>query len=230
MKRVSWLLLLFAFVGGSQAFGDPVVYNEPAGQGTQNFYGNLANFFTVNSSVTVVSLGVFNASGTGYIAGPIQVGLYDVTAGIQVGPTVTFQGQYTPQGLGYDVFQSITPVTLVAGDLYEVDAVGFSVADPNGNLNTGSSSGPALNNLGGALSFPLGYSVYSFSTTLDFPTATTNGGVLDRGGPNDQYVPALYDAGTFAVSPEPSSLFLFGSGLLGLAGALRHKFCRKLHV
>src|ERR1035441_8630324 len=120
MKKISILAALFLFVGGLQAFGGAIVYNDPAGQGTQNFNGNLANFFTVNTSVTVDALGVFNASGGGYITGPIQVGLYDVTTSTQVGPTVTFQGQYTPQGLGYDVFQSITPVTLAPG-LYEVD-------------------------------------------------------------------------------------------------------------
>lgn len=226
MKKISVLAALFFLLGGMQAFGDSIVYNDPGNQGTQTFNGNLANFFTVNSPVTVVSLGVFNASGSGFITGPIQVGLYDVTTSTQVGTTVTFQGQYTPQGLGFDVFQSITPVTLVAGDLYEVDAVGFGAADPNGNRNTGSSSGPVLNNLGGALSFPAGYSVYSFSTTLDFPTSTTNGGVLDRGGPaDDPNILALYDAGTFetAVIPEPGSLLLLGTGLVAFAGLLRRK-------
>jgi hypothetical protein len=139
---------------------------------------------------------------------------------------VTFHGQYATAGLGYDVFQSIVPVTLAPG-FYEVDAVGFSGSDLNGNRNEGSPSGPVLNNLGGALTFAAGDSTYSFLQTIVFPTDfngnSINGGVLDTNGagpgpgdPDANYL-ALYDAGTFAATPEPGSLFLLATGLFGLA-------------
>jgi hypothetical protein len=41
-----------------------------------------------------------------------------------VTPVATFLGSYAPAGLGYDVFQSIAPVTLAAGS-YEVDEIGL---------------------------------------------------------------------------------------------------------
>ena len=121
----------------------------------------------MNSPITVTGLGVFNASGSGTITGPIRVVIFNTVTNTEVTPVETFKGAYTPAGLGFDVFQVITPVVLGVGS-YEVDAVGFGSNDKDGNLNTGSSSGPMLNNGGGALTFTGAGWDYD-SSTLDDP-------------------------------------------------------------
>jgi hypothetical protein len=207
--------------------GQSVVFNftQPLGYQVQGWTGNLATLFTVNSAnVTVDDLGIYNGSDTDYVPGTdsIEVGLYNITTSTQIGPTVTFAPStpYTQQG--YALFQTITPVTLTAGDLYEVDAVGYSSADPNGNSQGGTYSWGG-DTLGGALSFPgslppayanpawgsppaLSVFDYSTTTTLDFPTGT-NGGNPDGHS---------YEAGTLiATVPEGGASLLY----LLMAGA-----------
>jgi len=192
-----------------------IPYEDPSNQGTQSWGGNLGLNFTVITPITVTQLGVFNAAGNGVITGPIKVAIFDFSTSQVVTPVVTFEGSYTPAGLGYDVFQSITPVTLAAGS-YQVDAFGFGT-DLNGNLNTGSSTGPILNNLGGAIVFT-GASWDYDTSSLDYPTTC----IICQGGPSPQN--QQFDAGTFAV-PEPSEIVLLLSLItaLGLTSVLGRK-------
>jgi len=209
---------VLAFAGAVSVHASTIAYLDPANQGTQAFGGNLALNFNVLSPVTVTALGVFNALGTGTITNAIQVVIYNST-GTQVTPVVTFQGNFTPAGDGFDVFQNIAPVVLGVGS-YQVDAVGFGAADLNGNLNTGSSSGPALNNDGGNLAFT--GAAYDGAVVLDHPT--TCSGCQAAPAPQNQQ----FDAGTFEVDsstgiPEPSygPLMLAGLGGVGLSALLR---------
>jgi hypothetical protein len=216
MKRISAFFGLLALTGAVSARADNVAaYADPAGQGSQVWSGNLALNFNVTSPITVTELGVFNASGTGTITGPIEVVIYNTATNTQVTQEVTFSGNYTPAGLGYDVFQAITPVVLGVGS-YEVDAVGFSASDPNGNIGMGG-SGPILNNLAGSVAF--NGASYDGSSILDDPTSCTGCRSLPARS-------VQFDAGTFAVNvPEPSTLVLFGTGILGLGMmAFRRKF------
>jgi MYXO-CTERM domain-containing protein len=187
-----------------------VPYSDPLGQGTQDWGGNLALTFTVNSSVTVSALGVFNALGNGNITGPIQVAIYNTVTNLQLTPVATFSGHYAPGALGYDVFQPIAPVVLGPGS-YEVDAVGFGPNDPNGNINTGSSTGPILNSGGGKLTFT--GAAWDYDTAgLDDPKTC----VICQSAPTPQS--SQFDAGTFEVSstPEPGFYGVLGLGLSGL--------------
>lgn len=215
MKRLAAFFGLLALVGASSARADTVAYTDPAGQGTQNWPGNLALNFNVLSPISVTQLGVFNASGSGTITGTIQVAIFNTVTHTQVTPVVTFHGNYTPAGLGFDLFQAITPVLLGIGS-YEVDAVGFSGADLNGNLNTGSSSGPILNSLAGSLAF--NGASYDASTVLDDPLTCA-------GCQSSPTQSRQFDAGTFAATAvaEPGTLILLCGGLMGLAVAFRRK-------
>ena len=217
MRYAVALCLLLALTGGS-VHADTVAYADPANQGTQAWGGNLALNVSVVSPISVTSIGVFNASGTGNITGTIEVVIFNTTTNTEVTPVVTFGPNTSYTSIGFDVFQAITPVLLGPGS-YQVDAVGFSGSDLNGNLNTGSSSGPVLNG-GGSILFT-GAS-YDGSATLDDPLTCSG----------CQPTPtqfSQFDAGTFTFTtptvptPEPSSLLLFGSGLLALAGIARRK-------
>jgi hypothetical protein len=194
----------------SGAFASSIPYSDPANSGTQAWSGNLALDFNVNSSITISQMGVFNAAGNGIITGFIDVAIFNTNTGVMVpGTLAVFHGAYATGGLGYDVFQHITPVTLGPGS-YGVVAVGFSGNDLNGNINF-LTSGPLLDNLGGKLTFT-GAS-YDGNITLDNPTSCAG-----CQGPPAQW--RQFDAGTFAV-PESSTLAtLLGFGIFNLAAVL----------
>ena len=214
MTRLSAFFGLLALAGAVSARADNIAYTDPARQGVQAWGGNLALNFNVISPITVNELGVFNSAGGGTITGTIKVVIYNTVTNTAVTPVVTFKGNYAPAGLGFDVFQAITPVVLGVGS-YEVDAVGFSASDLNGNINLGS-SGPILNNFAGSLAFT-GAS-YDGSTVLDDPSLCVGCAPL----PAQSH---QFDAGTFGQVPEPSSLLLFGTGVLALGMmAFRRKF------
>jgi hypothetical protein len=207
MTRLSAFFGLLALAGAVSARADNIAYTDPARQGVQAWGGNLALNFNVISPITVNELGVFNSAGGGTITGTIKVVIYNTVTNTAVTPVVTFKGNYAPAGLGFDVFQAIAPVVLGVGS-YEVDAVGFSTSDLNGNRNVGS-SGPILNNFAGSLVFT--GSGYDASSVLDDPSSCC--------------ASRQFDAGTFGTVPEPSSLLLFGTGVLALGMmAFRRKF------
>jgi hypothetical protein len=203
----SALLVLTATIA---AHASTIAYLDPATPGSQQWAGNLALLFHVNLPITITSLGVFNASGTGIVVGTVLVNIWNTGTNTPVTPTASFHGNFTPAGAGFDVFQAITPITLTVGN-YEVDTVGWSANDPNGNRQLGS-SGPILNDGGGLITFT--GAAFDFSPTLDGPTSCQ--GCL---APQAQF--NNFDAGTFvfqaSAAPEPGAFVAAGLGLIALS-------------
>ena len=220
MKRLLTALAIFGLTGVVSVYAATIAYSDIGGVGNQAFGGNLALDFTVIAPISVTSLGAFNASGTGTINGTIRVAIFN-SSGTEVAGPAVFHGPSTL--VGFDVFQTITPVILLPGS-YEVDAVGFSAADPNGNLNVPvpSTPGPTLNTGGGLLTFT-GAS-YDAATILDDPT--TCAGCQGAPTPQNQQ----FDAGTFMFNavnaPEPGTFALFGFGIIALSAVLRRRLAR----
>jgi hypothetical protein len=218
MKRLLVMFSFIALIGVMSLHADTIAYTDPDNT-TYTFLDpnwNFALAFTVNAPITVTALGVFNLDGSGVIHGPVQVGIFLASgSGAEVTPTVTFAGTYTPAGLGYDVFQPITPVVLQPG-LYLVNEVGLNAGgyDHSGNRVHGA-TGPIMNSGGGLLSFNEAY--YDFNSTFDNPFLTS--GTCPSCPPPPVGL-NVFDAGTFefhgATTPEPSSILLFSSGLVSL--------------
>jgi len=208
------IVLAAAALLSAHASANTPVYDGSV-TGNQNYGQMLGLDFTAQSNVWVTQLGVFD-SGMDGLVGAIQVGLYDVTnAFATVIAPVTFAAGTLNGGTQY-IFQNVTPVQLVAGNTYSVQASGFSSADPNWNTNLfpGTNQGPdnqsttpiTFNSFGGAL----------------LNQESRWGGALGQAGTAFDNSSA-FGAGTVAVVPEPQAyaLALAGLGLVGFVARRR---------
>ena len=183
---------------------------------------NLGEQFTVNSPVTITSLGAYDSGQNGWGAATITVAIYQIVGGVGggndpiVGSTAAFNTSNPgsiASGSSY-AFQSVTPFNLAAGS-YMIVANGLGTsANPsfnagfNGNVTT-----VAVNTGGGLLSYPGSGNFWSAGAGgLSLPTT------LDA-------VPiARYAAGSFEFTPVPevATFGVAAVGLLGLVYLVRH--------
>ena len=197
------LSLLAAMSSAAPALASTVVFslsptsgvlgNQPAGD-IQPL--DLGMNFTVNSSVTVNSLGAFTNGSS-----DIVVRLYDLTTPSLVATTTVG----SPVGSSNYAFNSIGPVILTPG-LYQINAFYNSTSnvDFNPYESGGSAASVVFNSLGGKLSFSNG----------DYYTLGGNG--LSVASTHDLPSPNGYGAGTFTVTPLPSTWLMLLSGFVGL--------------
>ena len=196
-KKIFGLLaltaLLLPVVAKADAISPAWEFNHPAT--TQNTTGDhtFGLVFTVTQNIEVDYLGYFDPSG-GMIDSH-EVGLYDSSGTLLASTDVTSASAYSSANFLYN---AITPIELLAGQTYVLE--GVTGIDYYTNNVTGFTLNEPLTLLG---------------TTIGGATMTYNGITPATG--ND------YFGADFGAVPEPGSLLLLGSGLLGLAGMLRRK-------
>jgi PEP-CTERM motif len=213
-------ILCLALTGFAQ-----VIYNDGGIDGNDNAFfitgPNNPNFL---GSFQDISNGFIAAASSSYFTNlefgewlasgftPSSIGYeFGTTAfGTDVGVGTVALGSWNSHflftnALGYDVYDITIPVNgafMTAGNEYWLSL--SNAADSQGNNSTEAWDIPNFGSGGPA--------------TCNFRQSGTNLGDCGLGG--ESFTLSAY---VYAYTPEPSSIMLFGSGILGLAGILRRK-------
>lgn len=200
------VLAVSAVFTGSAFADTPGVSFTAPGTTTNNTDGfSIGYAFTTLFDTNVTALGYYDNGG---LREAHQVGLFDGTGALLASTTITGNGTQ----VGFFNFNSITPILLAAGGEYEVE--GTSGVIDNYTFNTVDFTVEPT--IGFVLdTFALGNTL-QFAISSTGITASAGGGIF---GANFET-----DSTAVAVTPEPSSLMLFSTGFLGLAGVVRRRF------
>jgi hypothetical protein len=223
IRLLGILTLVVAFVGAASVAHAFIAYEvQPGTTGNQSFTGALGMDFDANVTTTITALGVFDSAGDG-LGGSFIVQLFDRT--ITAVPNLPLAAiEFTPADpgtpIGGSLFKDlVTPLVLPPGFQGSIVGTGFwgtgSLDDRNGNTGGAAATQWTTNDAGGRLSF-VGESRWGLPGELVANPFPTHGG----GGPANRFA-----AGTFAYTPvpEPATLLLIGSGLVGIGVGARRR-------
>jgi len=201
-KRVVLALLVLSSVSFAGTLGvDFTSWNSSNSQSVWS----LGYQFVANTNATVTALGTFDYGQDGF-AQPQQVGLWDASANLLASVYVTNADPLQ----GFWRFHSISGVTLIPGDTYYVASQG---GEGYVWLTNGFTVAPQITFVEDAWH----YNGDTNNNPLAFPDTTDGFGAGVGGG----FFGGNIEFGT--ATPEPGTLMLLGSGVVGLAGIIRRK-------
>jgi hypothetical protein len=215
MRRV----LLVVFVCGLMSAVTPSLQAAPFGQAftgaaTGSQLGNgpftLGWSFDVTSAITVNGLAVYHDNGVGLLENH-DVGIWDALGNLVVSMTVVPGDPCLTDQLGFQEWCTVGVSAKLAPGTYTIGATWNNLLDPLIFPGTLAGEGIANVNGPGVVFLQNGYIA---GGVLTDPTNTT-GDTMSYFGPNFTY--------TSSSTPEPGTLMLLGSGLLGAVGVLRRK-------
>jgi hypothetical protein len=173
-----------------------------ASQAFTNGNWTFGEVFVPEVNITVDFLGYYAPNGLGNFLSDHPVGMFDTNGNLLASTDIN---NSSVSSVGHFAFNAVTPIVLLAGHTYVVE--GVSNAD-NYTWND------------------VGFSVFAPVTVLGNNWVfngglTFNGTGLINDVTDGYWGPDFGFSGT--VVPEPGSLMLLGSGIVGLAGVLRRK-------
>ena len=194
----------------ANASADTLVYNDTTTAGNSTYPYIVSNNFIANQSVVVNSLAVFDSS-KGTISTDLTVSLYNDTTNTPVA-TFDFNGSaYNGVNGSYFVTHAITPVSLISGDTYSVEAWGFSSTQLY--VDTSGPSPVTFNSFGGALGND---GSTNFNGGSSGPCNMINGLNCSGSGPLNSHGQDFFGAGSIGAVPEPSTWAMMILGFFGI--------------
>jgi hypothetical protein len=210
--------LLIVLVCGLVAACAPYLQATPYGQaftgaalGSQLGNGpfTLGWSFDVSGSITVTGLAVYHDNGVGLLENH-DVGIWDAVGNLIVSATVVPADPCLLDQLGAQEWCTVGVRATLGPGTYTIGAVWNSLLD--NMIFPGTLAGEGIANVNGPNVFFIQNEFIAGGVLTD-PINTT-GDTMSYFGPNFSYAPSV---------PEPGTLVLLGSGLLGAVGVIRRK-------